>query len=104
MSKHTNDWLPENTLASAEVPAIEKRSRSGSSGALLVQRYLQNPFSLPWSKLTALLEAAQALSQPQVPADYQSEQRKPDSLQEPDLYPHFTDRVDPSLYYTIFFP
>jgi hypothetical protein len=53
--------------------------------------------------LTTLFQADQALSQPEVIETNQSEQHEPESIREQDLYPHFTDRVDPSLYYFIFF-
>ena len=62
------------------------------------------PFSISWSKLASLFQANQALSQPEVIETNQSEQSEPDSIREQDLYPHFTDRVEPSLYYSIFFP
>lgn len=71
---------------------------------LLIQKYLQRPFSVSWSKLVSLFQTNQVLSQPEVIETNQSEQCEPDLIREQDLYPHFTDRVDPSLYYTIFFP
>lgn len=94
MSKNPNDWLLEDLSVSTQAPVTERS---------LVQRYLQNPFSLLWSKLAAWFQSTQAPSQSEALENYQSEQYEP-GPQERDLYPRFTDRVDPSLYYTIFFP
>jgi hypothetical protein len=44
MSKNTNDLLIE------DLEVVEKQK--------LIQRYLQNPFSLTWSKLAALLKVS----------------------------------------------
>ena len=96
MLNHTGDRHLENLSISNQVSFAQKQ--------LLVQRYLQSPFSIAWSKLVTLFQAEQALSQPEVVEINQSEQYEPDSIQEQDLCPHFTDRVDPSLYYSIFFP
>lgn len=72
MSKNPNDWLLE------DVEAVEKQA--------LIQRYLQSPFSLAWSKLAVLKvslapsppevieDAANATVQRQTTAAYQSEQ------------------------------
>ncbi len=65
---------------------------------------LQNPVSLGWSKLATLFQAAQTPSQPEALANNQSDQFESTLIREQDLYPRFTDRVDPSLHYTIFFP
>lgn len=100
MSKNPNDWLLE------DLGAVEKQA--------LIQRYLQSPFSLAWSKL-AVLKVSLAPSPPEVienvasaavqrrqtTAAYQSEQCESTPTQEQDLYLSFTDRVDPSLYYTV---
>lgn len=90
MSKNTNDWLLD------DLGKIEKRS--------LIQRYLQNPFSITWSKLTNLVQGEQCSNQSEVPEIRESEPSDVDFIQQQDLYPHFTDRVDPSLYYSLFFP
>ncbi|PMB01591.1 hypothetical protein CEN45_22260 [Fischerella thermalis CCMEE 5198] len=68
----------------------------------VVQRYLQNPFSIAWSKLSALTQSARSRTA-EVQQDNQSEEDKLDSTQERYLYRPFTDRIDPSLYYAIFF-
>jgi len=74
MSKDTKDLLLE------DLQVVEKQK--------LIQRYLQNPFSLTWSKLAALLKVSLAPSPPetlenttnasvqpwQTTAAYQSEQ------------------------------
>lgn len=95
MLKNTNDRLLED-LEEVRSCCNERKS--------LVQRYLQNPFSLKWTKLAALVQAALEPSQPEPLENYQYEQHKPDRIQEQYSYPCFTDRVDPSLYYSIFFP
>ncbi len=100
MSKNLNDGLLE------DLEAVEKQA--------LVQKYLQSPFSLAWSKL-AMLKVSLASSPPEVienaanatvqrrqtTAACQSEQYESAPTQEQDLYLSFTDRVDPSLHYTI---
>ncbi|MEI2580214.1 hypothetical protein [Scytonema sp. PRP1] len=90
MSKNMNDWLNKN-LEEVELPCNEKKS--------LIQRYLQNPFSIVWSKLTALIKATQAPSQPEALENNQFEEHELKSIREHYLYTHFTDRVEPSLYY-----
>jgi hypothetical protein len=90
MSKNTNECLLD------DFEVIEKRS--------LIQRYLQNPFSITWSKLTSLLQAKRVSNQSEVPEVCQFEYSEQDSIQQQDLYPRFTDRIDPSVYYCIFFP
>jgi hypothetical protein len=90
MSKTTNDWLLD------DLEEIGKRS--------LIYRYLQNPFSITWSKLTALVQAERFCNQSEVPEFCQSEYSEWDSFQQQHLYPRFTDRIDPSVYYCIFFP
>jgi hypothetical protein len=68
---------------------------------LLAQRYLQSPLSIAWSKLETLFQTNQVLRQPDTETSetYQSEP----SDSPLDGYPNFTDRVDPALYYSIFF-
>ena len=84
-----NQFLPE---ISHSIPGSE------------TQKYLRNPFSVAWSKLLALFPADQG-------SDYskpgETDQSKPLELDvngRENLYAHFTDRVDPSLPYIIFFP
>lgn len=81
-----------NNSDSTQVSATEKKS--------LVQKYLQNPFSLAWSKLSILFQASPVQREPE--ASEQSGYYEPDTMREQDFYPRFTDRVDPSLYYTVF--
>ena len=64
---------------------------------------LQNPVSLGWSKLATLFQATQTPSQAEALENYQSDQFESTSIRQ-EFYPRFTDRVDPSLHYTIFFP
>lgn len=95
MLNNTGNQDLENLSISTQV--------SGNQKQLLVQKYLQRPFSIFLSKLAFLFRANQALSQPEVIETNQPQQCKPNSINEQDLYPYFLDRVDPSLYYTIFF-
>jgi hypothetical protein len=90
MSKNTNNWLLD------DLEEIEKRP--------LVHKYLQNPFSITWSKLTNWVQAKQVSNQFEVPEICQSEDSDRDFIQQQDLYPRFTDRIDPSVYYCILFP
>jgi hypothetical protein len=90
MSKNTNDWLLD------DLEEIEKRS--------LIQRYLQNPFSITWSKLTNWVQAKRISNESAISEGCQSDYSNQDSIQPQDLYPRFTDRIDPSVYYCIFFP
>ncbi|MER3494115.1 MAG: hypothetical protein C4323_18575 [Mastigocladus sp. ERB_26_2] len=68
----------------------------------VVQRYLQNPFSIAWSKLSVLTQSIHSRTA-EVQQENQFEEDRPDSTQERYLYRPFTDRIDPSLYYAIFF-
>ncbi|MBE9014902.1 hypothetical protein C7Y66_05265 [Chroococcidiopsis sp. CCALA 051] len=92
MREHTNDWQLDNSKETG------KRS--------LVQKYLQNPFSVTWSKLADLLypEISLGESAEEVQPDNSSQSQESNSICDRNLYPRFTDRVDPSLYYTVFFP
>ncbi|MGL4623006.1 hypothetical protein [Chroococcidiopsis sp.] len=92
MSEYTNDGLSGNLN--------EKDKRS------LVQKYLQNPFSVAWSKLADLLypEISLGESAEEVQPDTSYQPQESNSICDRNLYPRFTDRVDPSLYYTVFFP
>jgi hypothetical protein len=84
MSQEKRDPISNHFLSSEFI--------SDSQKLLLLQKYLQNPFSITWSKL------AQWVS-------YKSERRiESDRAQESNLSSHFMDRVDPSVYYTIFLP
>jgi hypothetical protein len=65
---------------------------------------MQNPFPLVWSKLVVLLPGSPTFSESEVPENSQGEQHQPKSIQERYKYSCFTDRVDPSLYYILFFP
>jgi hypothetical protein len=78
------------------VDVVENKNKS------VVQRYLQNPFSIAWSKLATLTQSFRS-STAEVQQDNQSEEDKPDSTQERYLYRPLTDRIDPSLYYAIFY-
>lgn len=93
MSKNTNDY-PINDLDKAGLSSNEKKSLLAS---------FQNPFSVAWSKLVDLIDAALA-SKPETSDNSQQEQYEPDPLRMHQFYSRFTDRVDPSLYYTIFSP
>lgn len=92
MSESTNDGRSGNLN--------EKDKRS------LVQKYLQNPFSVTWSKLTALFstETLSSESAEEIEPSDSFQPQEPNSICDRNLYPRFTDRVDPSLYYTVFFP
>ncbi len=77
------------------VDALENDNKS------LVQRYLQNPFSVAWSKLVAWMKPTPTSEAELLEGD-RFEEYKRDSSKEGYLYHPFTDHVDPSLYYTIF--
>ena len=94
MSKNTNDLLVDD---------LEKAGLSGNQKKSLLPSYLQNPFSVAWSKLANLIEATLA-SKSETSENSQQEQHEPDSIRMHQFYSRFTDRVDPSLYYTIFSP
>lgn len=92
MSEYTNDGRSNNLN--------EKDKRS------LVQKYLQNPFSVAWSKLADLFypEISVSESAEEIQPDKSFPPHESDSICDRSLYLRFTDRVDPSLYYTVFFP
>jgi hypothetical protein len=92
MSNNTNDR------------AVEVRSAQHFQTKSPIQRYLQSPFSIAWSKLANLFQATQTPSKPEDLENSPSEQDESESIRERYLHTCFTDRVDPSLYYTIFFP
>ena len=90
MSNNTNDLLLE------DAKKVQKRSP--------IQRYLQNPLSFALSKLSTLFQTAQTSRQPQAIENDRSEQDELYHLSEQHFYTRFTDRVDPSLYFTILSP
>jgi hypothetical protein len=84
MSQEKRDPISNNFLSSESI--------SDSQKLLFLQKYLENPFSITWSKLAQWIL-------------YRSERRiESDRTQESNLSINFMDRVDPSVYYTIFFP
>lgn len=97
MSKNTNDWILK------DLESVEKRRRVAEPvrQTLLVQKYLQSPFSLTWSKLAALFQSAQVPNnQPEALKEDQSEP----ITSEEKFYLYFSGSVNPanpSLYYTI---
>lgn len=92
MAEYTNDWRSDNLK--------EKDKRS------LVQKYLQNPFSVTWSTLAALFstETLPSESAEEIESSDSFQPQESNSICDRNFYPRFTDRVDPSLYYTVFFP
>lgn len=98
MSQHRDDWLSED-LTQVE----EQKCKAIYHKTLLVQKYLQNPFSIAWAKMAALLEAVQPSQQAEVDDEKHFEESAPVTTEYEDLYPSFIERVDPSLYYIILF-
>jgi hypothetical protein len=96
MSKNTNNWLVEDLPDSTQIRATPKRA--------YLPKALPNPFSFFWSKLTALCQASPTSRESEVPENSQSSQHDSQSIQQRYRYTCFTDRVDPSLYYILFFP
>jgi len=94
MSKNNNDWLADDS---------KKAGLSHNQKKSLLPSYLQNPFSIVWSKLANLIDATLA-SKPETSENCQQEQHESDPIRMHQFYYRFTDRVDPSLYYTIFSP
>lgn len=94
MSNNTNDRPVEDLFISTQVPRTKKRLR--------LPRVIQNPFSIIWLKLAALLQVSKISSESEVPKNSQSEQHEEESIQERYLYTCLTDRVDPPLYYISF--
>ncbi len=92
MSKNMDDFLRDNSQA-VELSSHENK--------FMIHNNLQNPFFIIWSKLVSLIQPAQN-NQPQTREDNQSEEYRPDIDREQYLYRPLTDRIDPSLYYTIF--
>lgn len=85
MSQNTNDL---------RVNDLEKAGLSSNENNFLLPSSFQNPFSVAWSKLVNLIWAENS----------QAIQDEPDEITLDQFYSHFTDRVDPSLHYTIFSP
>jgi hypothetical protein len=94
MFKNINDQLQQD---------LEKVEFSCHQQKPLVQRYLQNPFSVIWSKIAPLIQATLAPSPAETLENNPSEHYEADSTQEQYFYTRFTDRVDPSVYYIVFF-
>lgn len=92
-----------NSVNDSHFDRIDRVSSHGREKKSLIQRYLQNPLSIIWSKLAAIVETAQVKSEELQPEN-QTEPYKLDSAGEQYFYSRFTDRVDPSIYYTIFSP
>lgn len=88
MSNNTNNSVIE------DVKQVERST---------IQRYLQDPLSSGLSKLATLFHPTLYFSLPHLIENDRFEQCQL-YPSEQYLYSHFTDRVDPSLYYTIFFP
>ncbi len=72
MSKDTDTYFLEDSEG-----LVEKKS--------LIQRYLQNPFSLPWSKLADVFQTAPATGRSEVAENTQSVQSELNPSQERDL-------------------
>jgi hypothetical protein len=94
MSKNTNDLLVDD---------LGKARLSGNENKSLLPSSLQNPFSLAWSKFANLISATLG-NKSETSENSQQEQHEPDEIRMHQFYSRFTDRVDPSLYYTIFSP
>jgi hypothetical protein len=68
-----------------------------------IRRYLQKPFYYALSKLATLFETSVSSSQAEASQIDLSKEYEPEFDQEQNFSSCFTDRVDPSLYYTVFF-
>ncbi|MEA5593317.1 hypothetical protein [Rivularia sp. UHCC 0363] len=67
-------------------------------------KYLQNPFSIAWSKLAALTKLIY-VTEENLENDTQStEESEPDQFVDENEHIHLTDWVEPSIYLTIFCP
>ncbi len=91
MSKNTNDW---HLNEEAELSGSEKKS--------LLQKYLYNPLSIASSKLASVIKTTIAFHTVE-PLEERPLTHKTQDIHEQCLYTRFTDRVDPSIYYSIFF-
>ncbi|MGB3650688.1 MAG: hypothetical protein WBA41_05690 [Rivularia sp. (in: cyanobacteria)] len=65
-------------------------------------KYLQNPFSIAWSKLTTLIKLIYQVEE--LEQDIQSTESETDTYLDENQYIHLTDWVEPSIYFTIFCP
>jgi hypothetical protein len=65
-------------------------------------KYLQNPFSITWSKLAALIKLIYI--DDELEQDIQSTEEPDDRFIDENEYIHLTDWVEPSIYFTIFCP
>lgn len=87
--------------------SLSHSSRTDHSVArlqLLAQKYLRNPFSIPWNKLVALFPSDRDLT-PSEALDLEAlEQQESNWTQAPEFPPHFINRVGPPIYYSVFVP
>ncbi|MUG97612.1 hypothetical protein F7734_36960 [Scytonema sp. UIC 10036] len=67
------------------------------------QELQRNPFLIARSKITAFLDRGQVKNKVAAQQESQGTIDYVDSTKEQYYYNRFTDRVDPSVYYTIFF-
>ncbi|MGF1675315.1 MAG: hypothetical protein ACFCUV_16770 [Rivularia sp. (in: cyanobacteria)] len=67
-------------------------------------KYLQNPFSIAWSKLTALTKPIYDTEENLENHTQFTQEAKIDRFIDENEYIHLTDWVEPSIYFTIFCP
>jgi hypothetical protein len=84
-SQNTENWILDD---------LQQRKLEGKGNKSLLY--------ILWSKLASIMSLAKYPSQPQTAIDDKSEIRQQETVHERHYYPHFTDRVDPSLYYSVF--
>lgn len=84
----------DDTIDTPEAISVSHQKPRISKNINWIKRYLQNPFSIAWSKLATLITTA--------PAQNQVESHKVNFAQQQDYSSRFSDRVDPSVYYSIF--
>ncbi|MBR8835073.1 MAG: hypothetical protein DSM106950_13830 [Stigonema ocellatum SAG 48.90 = DSM 106950] len=94
MSQNTDDGFVNNP-EKVELHRLEKKSP--------VQWYRQNLFSTAWSKLSLLFKDTDTSIQPEVLDNDEFKYYNRHSDPEQHFYCRFTDRVDPSVYYTTLF-
>ncbi|WP_238361153.1 hypothetical protein [Iningainema tapete] len=92
-----------NSVHDSHVAHIARISSDARKKKSLMQRYRQNPLSMIWSKLAAVFAPTQVTSE-EGQLENQTQSYKLDSTDEHYYYSRFTDRVDPSIYHTIFHP
>jgi hypothetical protein len=68
----------------------------------LTQNYLQTAASLAWTKLVGQFQRSH-FTQPEISSLEVLKHSSHESYEQTMLNSHFTDRVDPSLYYAVFF-